>query len=308
MLDLLLTIKSAITGTFFISYKIGQFIVSLFSFLMKNSFYYVKKVFILCTVLAEDFVTFLQDLSQHISHFSTFILFVSKSVIFQIIRLLEIIIYIKDKTLLLVTTILDNINNTILFVINFFCYICVAVKQFFILLGGGSWFAFMFIPNLIYYSLITVCQFLQECITKSINSCNYLLKFAQNLITNLFNFVTEVPIEAALGLLLLICFINIFVHFYDVLFGYIRDKLRILTHFFINLYSKHRGENFEYDTKMTSEDIVCVICQDNLRCILMLPCKHLCLCNGCAKRITGLRRSQCPICRKPIAQTLRVYV
>ncbi len=47
------------------------------------------------------------------------------------------------------------------------------------------------------------------------------------------------------------------------------------------------------------EDIAvrCVVCLAGLRCVLMLPCRHLCVCRAC-----GLHESlrHCPLCRAPV--------
>ena len=52
------------------------------------------------------------------------------------------------------------------------------------------------------------------------------------------------------------------------------------------------------------EDIrCCVACQDAPRGVLLRPCSHMCLCNDCAD---GL--NECPICREPITERLKVIV
>jgi hypothetical protein len=54
----------------------------------------------------------------------------------------------------------------------------------------------------------------------------------------------------------------------------------------------------------------CCICQTNLRTILLMPCKHLCICDSCfghAKAVYTNTLSKCPICRTNIVNYIRVY-
>eukprot|EP01065_Artemidia_motanka_P053641 TRINITY_DN9998_c1_g1_i1.p1 TRINITY_DN9998_c1_g1~~TRINITY_DN9998_c1_g1_i1.p1 ORF type:complete len:323 (+),score=83.99 TRINITY_DN9998_c1_g1_i1:160-1128(+) len=47
----------------------------------------------------------------------------------------------------------------------------------------------------------------------------------------------------------------------------------------------------------------CVICLDEMKEVVFLPCKHMCACVGCAKRL-----SKCPVCREPVVDRLKVRV
>lgn len=49
-------------------------------------------------------------------------------------------------------------------------------------------------------------------------------------------------------------------------------------------------------------DFSCVICQENKRDTVLLPCRHLCVCEKC-KNV-----DLCPLCRQPLADTLTVFI
>lgn len=55
------------------------------------------------------------------------------------------------------------------------------------------------------------------------------------------------------------------------------------------------------------EGRLCIVCQDQVKCVILLPCRHLCLCDACRSAIIT-RDNTCPVCRRPILETLRVFV
>ncbi|XP_075150150.1 uncharacterized protein LOC142224260 [Haematobia irritans] len=52
----------------------------------------------------------------------------------------------------------------------------------------------------------------------------------------------------------------------------------------------------------------CVVCRDRQKCVVLLPCKHLCLCEECADYMIFSAQSQkCPLCRTNIVHSMSVY-
>jgi len=69
-------------------------------------------------------------------------------------------------------------------------------------------------------------------------------------------------------------------------------------------------ENKNNDKQNADDDIEdngseCVICMCDVRDTLILPCRHLCLCNSCASSLR-YQANNCPICRAPFRALLQI--
>lgn len=62
----------------------------------------------------------------------------------------------------------------------------------------------------------------------------------------------------------------------------------------------HRGNGGGNDGLGGGE---CVICLDSAKEIMLEPCRHFCLCVGCAPRV-----SDCPVCRARVTKRVRLYM
>lgn len=66
-------------------------------------------------------------------------------------------------------------------------------------------------------------------------------------------------------------------------------------------------ENKEQDQHQLLDESVgeCIICMANSRDTVILPCRHLCICNGCAETLR-YKLNNCPICRSPFKALLKL--
>jgi len=53
----------------------------------------------------------------------------------------------------------------------------------------------------------------------------------------------------------------------------------------------------------TVSDRACVACLDRLANTVLLRCRHLCCCEGCAKKLT-----HCPVCRQSVRDRMTVFM
>lgn len=70
-------------------------------------------------------------------------------------------------------------------------------------------------------------------------------------------------------------------------------------------------EEFNREMERERDKRKCVICQDQIKSVLILPCRHMCMCVLCAGQIVKSRtigRRVCPLCRTRITKVMNVYV
>lgn len=56
--------------------------------------------------------------------------------------------------------------------------------------------------------------------------------------------------------------------------------------------------------KNLPDDLKCVICFENPKQVIILPCGHVCLCEECSNRIL----LSCPMCRKDIVSKAAAFI
>ena len=59
------------------------------------------------------------------------------------------------------------------------------------------------------------------------------------------------------------------------------------------------------DDEVEDTGAECVVCMSDMRDTLILPCRHLCLCNTCADSLR-YQANNCPICRAPFRALLQI--
>ncbi|CAM9694786.1 unnamed protein product, partial [Choristocarpus tenellus] len=55
------------------------------------------------------------------------------------------------------------------------------------------------------------------------------------------------------------------------------------------------------------DETLCCVCQDRPRSVVLLPCRHLCLCSTCADEAGAEPLRDCPLCRAVIDERLNIF-
>ncbi|MCL7050738.1 hypothetical protein MKW94_015890 [Papaver nudicaule] len=67
------------------------------------------------------------------------------------------------------------------------------------------------------------------------------------------------------------------------------------------------GNSVDSDVDGNDPGKECVICLSEPRDTTVLPCRHMCMCSGCAK-VLRFQTNRCPICRQPVDRLLEIKV
>lgn len=206
------------------------------------------------------------------------------------------------------------------------CEVVCILKSTVIFVGDVLWFVLTFIPvhlpQLVKHLFKYVIDIAVDAIVRAYMT---LLRFT--------NFLTDVPLQSFLGLISAIVIVRLFIHFrrniqtqVTLLYWLLVRNTQYLYHLFYNYFTDsevrviaslasggeasmreaHDRMRAANDTA-DAADALCVICQERQKCILTLPCRHICLCSECCLRLYGYQRT-CPICRRFIYHSVTVYI
>ncbi|XP_055311143.1 probable E3 ubiquitin-protein ligase MGRN1 [Sitodiplosis mosellana] len=83
------------------------------------------------------------------------------------------------------------------------------------------------------------------------------------------------------------------------------DGLCYLLQEIYGIENKYNNKQVNIDDDNEDNSGECVICMSDTRDTLILPCRHLCLCNSCADSLR-YQANNCPICRAPFRALLQI--
>ena len=264
-----------------------------------------------------DFVLFLCDVNdlfeallKFISDSGDFILQVFLSCLNSLQRYLTLIH-------LLVYAVFDCVLNLLINALLF-------AKALLILIGNSTLFlvqlgpVFLFsvfcgISSVINWSFQLVWHFVSQ-------TANGILAFFKSVHYELIN----IPPSSMIGVLLALFISLVFFYFLkSIVFYWQKMKTLILDKCWLHMMPKFRRPNMlqrsgkveleNYSNihllrqlEQEREDKLCIVCHDQLKCVILLPCRHFCLCQTCVSIIRETDPN-CPLCRRFVTDSMKIY-
>lgn len=322
-------VRTVIYNGLYYSFKTGQFIIYGFRLLTDLFLLLLKGLHLFLMGLSESFSLFSEDISHAIQQVAE----VVSLIINEFQQFTSTLFYIAQVIVNIFVLIHTFFNDAIQTVGNLLTHCAVQLKKILVLFGSGVWFALTFLPICVYnlFLLLSnfICYVFQEIGALVLGTVkNFKLS-----LRDFYDFVTDVPLESVIGLIITVSLIYIFTQFYMTIFTCIYQKLRhllIKVRRLFNHTRQIRMPSFNFNNNRTrrfpqvrrslsspvpqnknlnqsNDDRCCVICQERLKCILLLPCRHVCMCSECNERFQ-LYDNACPICRNHIEDTMRIFV
>ncbi|XP_072394962.1 uncharacterized protein [Diabrotica undecimpunctata] len=331
-------IKTIINYGLYFSFKTGQFLVFILNCLLSNLNIVLKNISVLFVIIFESFTVFLQDIFQGIQVTVDILGQIWETISFGFSSVILSVTNILYKVISVICRIYELLIDSTFSFYTLIIALFQLIKHFIVLFGAGVWFVITLIPfsiisllNLFASAIKSVLQNIYDTIVTTVIGLNDCLR-------NIYVFVTDVPVESAVGLIVAGCLIYVITQFNVAIYLYSRRVyLNLLSRFrrpfvppvvqrqtirnernYLRLPLNRRPQirrsfvpeaipNMPNKNDNTVDERYCVICQERNKCILVLPCKHVCMCMECNAQLQ-LYNTTCPICRNDIESTMKIFV
>ena len=73
----------------------------------------------------------------------------------------------------------------------------------------------------------------------------------------------------------------------------------------------HAASSASTVSKPQDSEKMCVVCMEREKSVLLMPCLHLCICQGCTDQLiahSGRKKAMCPVCRQLIKKTIKPFM
>lgn len=278
----------------------------------------------------EDVKIFMLDIEYHYGHIIKMLNNGVNNSVGDLSKLTLAIIssiqWISEQTKIEILRILNGSLNILI-------YGAVGLRDWIELIGNSAWMLVMCIPNL----TIAIIAIFIKCInliwTGIFAGTKLIATTVADWTSVTVSFITSIPLQSLCGLISIYFIIKYrckvyqllrliwrkCAQFVNIFAQQIFFRLEWLLHFVSPIQNyvpniwRSNSIHDDYDnvSAVSSNKTIdtsnwCVICQDKLKSIVLMPCRHLCLCLDCYKQLRRYRR-ECPMCRMPYEHSIQVY-
>lgn len=327
MLQFLVTaasfIQTAVYFVFYGSYKTGFFLINTINLLLEQLISIAWTLASIGSVLYDSLTVFCQDNLQFIQDVLCFVTSSIDATTRSVMTGFSKVYSVIQAVLSIMVDVYNAVTFLVTMSVKGLIYLGTFIHKMIILFGSGVWFLVSFLPLMLYYTYTLFVQFItslsQECWSITYQS----LVYTRAVIKNTVLFVTDVPWESLAGLIVAACLAYTFTMFYLNIQAYCIRKLRYLQTYYRRIHgvaarstrtaparcrpvrTPVRRQHIDSPPRLSEN--YCVICLEHPKCVLLLPCKHVCMCLECARELhyyNGL----CPICRTDIEDSMQIYI
>lgn len=322
IVQLFTTISNGFYYLFWTSYSIGKLISWIFTSAINFLSFLWFNISEAGVIFSEDFLIFLKDLMTVTGN----VLDVGKDSILTSLQFLYSIIQAAfGTTKELFTTGNVHTANVGQQCIGSFVAMMNALKNLFVLIGNGAWFILTLVPTVLFNIASYIYQISQIWIEIGWTFIAASWINVKEVASASVNYFLDVPLQAIIGcsfIVLLVAYRRVTLTFLFWLairmFQFLRSHLLAACFSILAIFRRRHHRNRSrlnqshsrsstansppFRKQSSTEENVCVICRDEQKNVVLLPCKHLCLCIGCSGSI-----HTCPLCRRAISNILSVY-
>ena len=327
MIEILVKLFFIISNTLYyllyISFSTGKLIILALTGILQCLRYLYSLTSTLLTILSEDFTIFAMDIEHGFLCEMKYIIDWTHKLIGAIIRVLNVFkqLFHTGTLLLEIPSIFyKGVSPVFVFIGKIFT----VIKKIFVHVGYRINFILSLVPRALLNVVFTVINSVQFLFVRLIYAFTDVLNIINFIICKIILYVLDIPIGAVLVSLAVICILyvifNALVH-YDFLeskvlqlLGFCYRKLTLcfnkIKPVFKYILPKRRQTRNAVPTvspDRTGKEYFCVICDERQKCILFLPCKHVCTCSECSD-LNVLYSRKCPLCRTIIERKLKIFL
>lgn len=329
------TIVSVFVNLFAAGYVVGRIIAHILSIIGDAVVAVAKILTAFAITFYEDVKIFLLDIDYQYGHiikmFNTGLNNSIADVSGMVFAVASSIAWISEQTKL-------EVQKTAMGIVELFASGLIGIRNWIILVGNSVWMLLMCIPNLTILIVGNILKLTSTAFKNIADTIQFSAVIASNSIGKMVEFFTFVPIQSICGIFAICLIIKYRRQVYRPLGVLYQGMVRIIRYFLLkitdciqsvfhllttsivsfwnSLPTIWRMSPVQEDyanpstptssTKTIGPHNCCVICQDKIKSIVLLPCRHLCLCQDCFRQLRRYRE-QCPMCRVPYHHSIQVY-